>query len=113
MPKDRDAVFIHRLPVHSRGVVVSPLGVLKSLPGEFVSGLVILLFVHLRSSAMSMSGTLVQLGGSLMILEMRSVVNAWTFIDSLFRPTCYGTAWLTCKRDPNTLALSPNATLPW
>ena len=74
VPKDRDAVFIHRLPVHSRGVVVSPLGVLKSLPGVFLSGLVILLFVHLRSSAMSMSGTLVQLGGSLMILEMRSVV---------------------------------------
>ena len=74
MPEDRDAVFIHRVPVHSRGVVVRPLGMLKSLPGVFLSGLVILLFVHLRGSAMSMSGTLVQLGGSLMILEMRSVV---------------------------------------
>ena len=39
--------------------------------------------------------------------------EAWTFIDSLFRPTCYGPAWLAYKRDPNTPALLPNATLPW
>ena len=46
MPKDRDAVFIHRVPVHPLGMLVRPLGVLKSLAGVFLSGLVILLFVH-------------------------------------------------------------------
>jgi hypothetical protein len=60
--------------VHLTGVLVSLLGVLKSLPGVFVSRFVLLLFVGIRGGAMSMSGTLVQLGGSLMILVMRSVV---------------------------------------
>jgi hypothetical protein len=50
--------------------------VLKSLSGVFPSGLVILLFVRIRGSAMGVSGTFVQLGGSLMILVMRSVVIA-------------------------------------
>jgi len=74
VPKGRDAVFIHRVPMHPLGMLVSRLGVLKSLPGVLLSGLVILLFVRIRSRAMSLSGTLVQLGGSLMILVMRSVV---------------------------------------
>ena len=76
MPKDREAVFIHSVPVHLLGMLVSLLGVLKSLPGVFLSGLVILFLVRFRGSAMSMGGTLVQLSGSLMILVMRSVVIA-------------------------------------
>jgi len=73
VPKDRDAVFIHSVPVHPLGMLVSQ-GVLKSLPGVFPSDLVILLFVRIRGSAVSVGGTLVQFGSSLMILVVRSVV---------------------------------------
>jgi hypothetical protein len=67
-------MFIYCLPLHLRGVQVSPLGVLQSLPGVFLSGLVILLAVGFRGPTMRVGGTIVQLRGSLMILVMRSVV---------------------------------------
>src|SRR5208283_4086559 len=76
VPKDRDVVFIHSVPVHPLGMLVSQLGVLKSLPGVFPSGLVTLLLVRIRGSAVSVGGTLVQFGSSLMILVVRSVVMA-------------------------------------
>jgi hypothetical protein len=59
VPKERDAVFIHSVSVHPFGILVSPLGVLKSLARVFLSGLVVLLFVRFSGTAMSMSGTLV------------------------------------------------------
>jgi hypothetical protein len=72
--KGRDAVFIDGVPVHLPGMLVSPLGVLKRLPGEFLPGLVILFLMGFRSPTMRVGGTIVQLGSSLMILVMRSVV---------------------------------------
>ena len=76
MPKDGDAVFIHRFPMRLLGMLVSFLGVLKSFPGELFPGLVILFFMSFRGATMSVGGTIVQLGGSLMILVVRSVVIA-------------------------------------
>jgi Cu/Ag efflux pump CusA len=67
VPKERDAVFIHSVPVCLLGMLVSFLGVLKSLPGALLSGLVILFFMGFRSATMSVGGTIVQLGSSLMI----------------------------------------------
>ena len=74
VPKDRDAVFIHSVPVRLLGMLVSLLGVLKSLPGVLLPGLVILFLMGFRSATMSVGGAIVQLGSSLMILVMRSVV---------------------------------------
>ncbi len=69
-------MFIHRFPVYLLGMLMSFLGVLKSLPGELLPGLVILFFMGFRGATMSVGGTIVQLGGSLMILVVRSVVIA-------------------------------------
>jgi len=74
VPKDGDAVFIDSGPVCLLRMLVSYLGVLKSLPGALLSGLVILFFMGFRSATMSVGGTIVQLSGSLMILVVRSVV---------------------------------------
>jgi hypothetical protein len=67
VPKDRDAVFIHSFPVCLLSMLVSFLGVLKSLPGALLSGFVILFFMGFRSATMSVRGTVVQLSSSLMI----------------------------------------------
>ena len=72
--KPGNAVFIHRVSMRLLGMLVSFLGVLQSLPGEFLPGLVILLFMSFRSAAMCVGRAIVQFGGSLMILVMRSVV---------------------------------------
>jgi hypothetical protein len=50
--------------------------VLKSLSGALMPGLVILLFVGFRGTPMRLGGNVVQLGGPLMVLVMRSVVVA-------------------------------------
>jgi hypothetical protein len=55
-------------------MLVSQLGMLQSLPGELLSGLVILLLMRHRGRPMSVRGAVVQLGRALMILVMRSVV---------------------------------------
>ncbi len=67
VPKKRDAVFV---PMHLVGMLVSVLGVFKSLPGEFLPGLVILFAVGFRSATMSVGGNIVQLSGLLMIFVM-------------------------------------------
>jgi hypothetical protein len=74
VPKGRDAVLIHSRPVHLLGMLVSGLGVLESLPGALLSGFVILFFMGFRGATMSVSGAIVQFGGTLMIFVMRSVV---------------------------------------
>ena len=74
VPKDGDAVFIHSCPVRQFGMLVSFLGVLESLPGALVPGFVILFFMGFRGATMSVSGAIVQFGGTLMIFVMRSVV---------------------------------------
>ena len=72
--KDRDAMFIHNGPVRLLGMHVRLPGLLQSLPGELMPGLVILFLMGFRGAAMGVGGALVQLGSSLVILEMRSVV---------------------------------------
>ena len=57
VPKGRDAVFIHSVPVRLLGMLVSLLGVLQSLPGALLPGLVILLLMGFRGAAMSVGGT--------------------------------------------------------
>jgi hypothetical protein len=76
VPKGRDAVFIHSRPVHLLGMLVSCLGVFESLPGALLSGFVILFFMGFRGAPMSVGGGIVQLGGALVVLVMRSVVIA-------------------------------------
>ena len=68
--KDREAVFIHSVPVGLLGMLVSLLGVLKCLPGALLPGLMILFLVGFRSTAMRVGGAIVQLGSALMILVM-------------------------------------------
>ncbi len=70
MPKDCDAVFTHNSPPHLRNMLIGPFGMFQSLPGTLLPGLVILLLIGFRSTAMSVSGPVVQLGSSLVILEM-------------------------------------------
>jgi len=70
VPKHREAVFIQSVPVRLLGMLVSLLGVLKTLPGALLPGLVILLLMGFRSTTMSVGGTIVQLSSSLMIFVM-------------------------------------------
>ncbi len=72
--KSRHAVFIHSLPMGLLGTSMSLLGVLKSLPGNLVPCTVILFLMGFSSAAMRVRRPVVQLGSSLMILVMRSVV---------------------------------------
>ena len=76
VPEGCYAVFIHGLPVCLLGMLMRFLGVLESLPGALLPGLVILLLMGFRGSAMSVGGTIVQLGGALMVFVVRSVVIA-------------------------------------
>jgi hypothetical protein len=69
-------MFIHRGPMRLLGMLVRFLGVLKSLPGALLPGLVILLLMGFRGATMSVGGLIVQLGGALMIFVVRSVVIA-------------------------------------
>lgn len=52
------------------GLLVGLLGVFKSLPGELLPGLVILLVMGHRGAPMSVGGKVVQLSGALVILVM-------------------------------------------
>jgi hypothetical protein len=69
-PKDSEAVLIHRFPLRVFGMLISHFGVLKSLAGQFLPGLAILLVMGYRRTSMSECGKVVQLGRSLMLLEM-------------------------------------------
>jgi hypothetical protein len=72
--KDGDAVFIHGNSAHLLGMPVSILGMFQSLPGPLLPGLMILFLMGFRGTAMSVGRTVVQLGGSLVIFVVRSVV---------------------------------------
>ena len=72
--KDRDAVFVHGVPVRLAGMIVSLLGILKSPPGQLLSGLMVLFLMGIGGAAMGVGGDIVQFCGPLMILEMRSVI---------------------------------------
>ena len=76
VPKDRDAVLIHSVPVQLLATLVSLLGMLKSLPGALLPGFVILLLMGFRGTTMSVCGIVVQLSGPLLIFVMRSVAIA-------------------------------------
>ena len=68
--KGRNAVFIHRVPVCRLALLVSLLGVLKSLPRSLLPCFVILLVVRLCSTTMSVGGTIVQLSSALVVFVM-------------------------------------------
>jgi hypothetical protein len=86
MPESRDAMFIYRFPGHLRRVLVSPFGVFKSLPRLLLAGLVILFFMGFRGSTMRVGGAVVQIGSSLMVLEMRSVFVASRHLKAPYLP---------------------------
>jgi hypothetical protein len=67
-------MFIHSVPMRLLGEFVGLLAVFKSLPGELLPGLVILLVMGYRGTPVSVGSKVVQLSGTLMILVMRSVV---------------------------------------
>jgi hypothetical protein len=74
VPKGRDALPIHGLPVRLQGLPISLLRVLQRLSGTLLAGLAVLLFMRLRGAPMSVGGIIVQLSGSLVILVVRSIV---------------------------------------
>jgi hypothetical protein len=84
VPKDGDAVFIHSGLMRLLGMLVSLLGVLKSLSGALLPGLMILLLMGFRGTPMGVGGTIVQLGGALMIFVMRSVVIASRHLETSY-----------------------------
>jgi len=65
---------------------VSLLGMLKSLPGALLPGLMILFLMGLRSATMRVGGTVVQLGGSLMIFVVGSVVITSRHLSAHYLP---------------------------
>jgi hypothetical protein len=73
MPKSRDAMFIDGSGRGLLGVQVSLFGMFKRLPGLLLAGLVILFLMGFRRTTMRVGGAVVQIGSSLMVLEMRSV----------------------------------------
>jgi hypothetical protein len=70
VPKDSEAVFVHRFPLRVFGTLVSLLGVFKGLSGQLLPGFMILLVMRYGCTPMSVCGKVMQLGGSLMILVM-------------------------------------------
>jgi hypothetical protein len=74
VPKGCHAVFIYGVSMHLIRMLVSPLGVFQRLPGVLLPGLAILFLMSFRGDTMRVGGHIVQLGCSLMILVMRSVV---------------------------------------
>jgi hypothetical protein len=74
VPKDRETVLIHSAPVGLLALLVGALRMLQSLSGAFMASLAILLFMGLRGAPMRLGRNVVQLGGPLMVLVMRSVV---------------------------------------
>jgi hypothetical protein len=67
VPERRDAVFIESALVRLLGMQVSLLGVLKSPPGELLSGFVFLFLMGFFSTQVSVGGAILQLGSSLMV----------------------------------------------
>jgi hypothetical protein len=74
MSKDPEAVLIHRLPVRQLTVLLSVSRVFKGLSGDLTPCLVVLLFVGFRGAPMRMGRNVMQLGGPLVVLVVRSVV---------------------------------------
>lgn len=72
--EDRYAVLVHRSSGGLGGIFISLSRVFKSLPGQFLSGLMILLTVRLRGTPVCVGSRIVQLGGPLVIFVVRSVV---------------------------------------
>lgn len=68
--EERDAVSIHTVPVHLRGMLVSKFGAFESLPGMLLPGSVILLLMSFRGATMCVGGAVVQFGSWLVILVM-------------------------------------------
>jgi hypothetical protein len=86
VPKDRDAVLIHSVPVRLPGMLVSLLGILKSPSGQLLSGLMVLFLMGFRGTAMSVGGAIVQFCGPLMVLVMGSVVVMFRHLKALYLP---------------------------
>ena len=74
MPKHRDAVLVRISPLHLRAMLVRSIGVLQSLPRVLLPGWVILFIMGFRSATMCVRRNIVQLGSSLMVFVVRSVV---------------------------------------
>ena len=74
VPEDRDAVFVHNVPMRLPGVLVSLLGILESPPGQLLAGFMVLFLMGFRGTAVSVGGGIVQFGGPLMVLVVGSVM---------------------------------------
>ena len=86
VPEGRDSVLIDTFSRRLLCVLVSPFGVFKSLPRLLLAGLVILFFMGFRGSTMRVGGAVVQIGSSLMVLEMRSVFVASRHLKAPYLP---------------------------
>jgi hypothetical protein len=87
-------------------------GVLQSLPRMLVSRQIIL-FSLLLASPMGVRGTVVQFGGFLVVLVMRSVVITSGHLRySRSAPTSCGLPWRVDRHGPSTRELFRHATFP-
>ena len=86
VPKHGDAMFVHYALVRLPGVLVSLQGVLQSLPGALLPGFVVLLFVGFGGASVSVRGKVVQLGGPLMVLVVRSVIISSRHLETHYLP---------------------------
>ena len=72
--EDREAMNTERVPMRLPGLLKRLLGMLQRLPGVFLPGLVVLFLMGDRGAAMRVRGRIVQLGGPLMVLVVRSAI---------------------------------------
>src|SRR5271157_5390184 len=98
VPKDRDAVFIHCVPVRLPGMLGSQLRILKSPSRQLLSGLIVPFLMGFRGTAMSVGGAIVQFSGPLMVLVMGSVVVTLRHSGGQMQK-------LSCCSDPISLSL--------
>src|ERR1035438_9393872 len=93
-------------------MLMGHLGVLQRLPRVLLPRQVILLIV-LFGNTMHVRGLVVQFGGSLVVLVVRSVVIACRhFKESPSALTCCGLLVQACTRDPNIPGPVPRASVP-
>jgi len=86
VPEHGDAVFVQKAPMRLSGTLVSLLGVLQSLPAALLPGFMILFLVGFGGATVSVRGNVVQLGGPLMVLVMRSVVVTSGHLETHYLP---------------------------
>jgi Na+/citrate or Na+/malate symporter len=86
VPEHGDAVLVQKAPVRLFGLLVSLLGVLQSLPAALLPGFMILFVMGFGGATVGVRGNVMQFGGPLMVLVMRSVVITSGHLETHYLP---------------------------